>query len=73
MAEKKIPNLDNATLIKRVTSGTFGDPCGFEEILMRTKNNRYVLVRRGGERSHCPGESIDMIMKADALEWLDIN
>ena len=43
---KKAPNLETAAEIRRVTRGYFGDPKGYEEILFRTRNNRYVLVQR---------------------------
>ena len=71
MLVKKAPSLENATEIRRVTRGTFGDPHGYEEILMRTRNNRYVIVKRGGVYSPCPGETIEQILKADATRWLE--
>lgn len=71
MTEKKMPNLENATEIKRVVKGYFGDPTGFEEILFRTRNNRYVLVQRGGALSPYPSERIQQILKAKATEWME--
>lgn len=71
MIVKKVPNLENATEIRRITRGTFGDPHGYEEILMRTRNNRYVIVKRGGAYSPYPGETIEQILKADATRWLE--
>lgn len=70
MAQKKMPNLETATEIKRVARGYFGDPAGYEEILYRTKNNRYVLVRKGGPESPHPEESVEQILKVDAEKWL---
>lgn len=67
---KKAPNLDTATEIRRVTKGYFGDPYGYEEILFRTRNNRYVLVQRGGHESPHQEEKVTQILKAEALEWM---
>lgn len=67
---KKTPNLETATEIRRVTKGYFGDPKGFEEILYRTKNNRYVLLQRGGHESPFQEEKITQILKVDAEAWL---
>ena len=67
---KKTPNLETATEIRRVTKGYFGDPKGFEEILYRTKNNRYVLLQRGGHESPFQKEKITQILKVDAEAWL---
>lgn len=73
MAEKKLPNLAQALEIKRVATSYFGDPRGFEEILFRTRNNRYVLVQRGGSESPYPVENIQQILKVQADEWLQRN
>lgn len=67
---KKSPNLDTATEIKRVTRGYFGDPRGYEEILFRTRNNRYVLLQRGGHESPFQEEKITQILKVNAEAWL---
>lgn len=67
---KKSPNLDTATEIKRVTRGYFGDPRGYEEILFRTRNNRYVLLQRGGHESPFQEEKITQILKVHAEAWL---
>ncbi|HSL85493.1 MAG TPA: hypothetical protein VK861_01000 [Bacteroidales bacterium] len=67
---KKAPNLETATEIRRVTHGYFGDPSGYEEILFRTRNNRYVLLQRGGTESPYSEEKITQILKVDAEEWL---
>lgn len=69
MVKKKTPNLENALEIKKVVYGHFGDPKGYEEILYRMRNNRYVLVQRGGQNSPFPEENIQPILKAKALEW----
>lgn len=67
---KKAPNLETAAEIRRVTRGYFGDPKGYEEILFRTRNNRYVLVQRGGSESPFQEEKITQILKADAEAWM---
>jgi hypothetical protein len=66
----KTPNLETATEIRRVAKGYFGDPHGYEEILFRTRNNRYVLVQKGGHESPFPEEKITQILKKDAEAWL---
>lgn len=67
---KKGPNLETATEIRRVTRGYFGDPHGYEEILFRTKNNRYVLLQKGGSESPFKEEKITQILKTEAEEWM---
>ena len=67
---KKAPNLETAAEIRRVTRGYFGDPKGYEEILFRTRNNRYVLVQKGGTDSPYPEEKISQILKAEAEVWM---
>ncbi|MGB4587933.1 MAG: hypothetical protein WBI17_01700 [Clostridiaceae bacterium] len=71
MTMKKMPNLENATEIKRVAKSYFGDPKGYEEILFRTRNNRYVLVQRGGAESPYPAEKIQQLLKVEATEWIE--
>ena len=70
MIDKKTPDLSTATEIRRVVRGNFGDPNGYEEILFRTRNNRYVLVQRGGTQSPYPEETVNQILKAKATAWL---
>lgn len=71
MVKKKVPNLENALEIKKVVHGHFGDPQGYEEILYRMRNNRYVLVQRGGEQSPFPEENIQPILKKKAMAWME--
>ncbi|HSL86458.1 MAG TPA: hypothetical protein VK861_05955 [Bacteroidales bacterium] len=68
---KKTPNLETATEIRRVTHGYYGDPKGYEEILYRTRNNRYVLLQKGGTESPYHEEKITQILKVKAQEWMD--
>ncbi len=72
MEKKKTINLENALEINKVVHGYFGDPHGFEEILYRLRNNRYVIVRRGGQYSPYPEENIQPILKAELkkLDWV---
>jgi len=67
--KKKTPNLENALEIRKVVMGYYGDPKGYEEILYRTRNNRYILLQRGGAESPYPEEKITQILKAEAEEW----
>lgn len=71
MEKKKTPNLENASEIKKVVRGHFGDPHGYEEILYRMRNNRYVLVQRGGHESPFPEETVQPILKKDAMVWME--
>lgn len=71
MEKKKTPNLETASEIKKVVRGHFGDPHGYEEILYRMRNNRYVLVQRGGFESPFPEETVQPILKKDAMAWME--
>ncbi len=62
MVKKKTPNLENALELKKVNHGHFGDPHGYEEILYKMRNNRYVIVRKGGHASPYPEENIQPIL-----------
>lgn len=70
MTKKKSPNLKMLQKSKNC-SRTFCDPHGYEEILYRLRNNRYVLAQRGGVHSPFPEESIQPILKKDAMAWME--
>lgn len=70
---KKLYDTDTSTVVKKVTSGLFGDPCGYEETLYVTEDGSYFLYENGGEESVHPKESIKRMSKKAADEWLKNN
>ncbi len=66
----KTYDTDNATLIKRKSVGTFGDPKGYEETLYQTEGGNYFLYLNGGEESPYKKEDIKRMSKANAEKWL---
>lgn len=60
-----------AQLIKKVTSGAYGDPKGYEESLYKTAGGKYFLYVNGGEESKYPKEDIKRMSEAKANEWLE--
>lgn len=65
----KVYDTENATLIARRASGSFGDEAGYEEILYRTPEGNYFLFGTGGEASPYPEEKITRISEKRAKEW----
>ena len=57
---------DVDTLIQSKTSGSFGDPSGYEEKLFVTAGGNYYLYTNGGEASVYPKESIKRLSKKNA-------
>ena len=64
---------DAATLVKKVTSGVFGDPKGYEESLYKTEDGKFFLYVNGGEESIYPEENIKRLAAAKAEAWLKEN
>ena len=62
---------ENAELVKKFTSGEFGDAAGYEESLYVTENGKYFLYVNGGVDSKYPVENITRMSKAKAEEWLN--
>ncbi len=63
-------NTENAELIKKVVSGAFGDPKGYEESLYKTADGKYFLYVNGGEESQYKKEDIKRMSVTKAEEWL---
>lgn len=63
-------NTDTANIIKKVSSGMYGDPKGYEETLYQTADGKYFLYTNGGDESVYPEENIKRMSKARAEEWL---
>ena len=73
MIAKKIYDTDTASVVKKVTSGYFGDPAGYEETLYVTPDGSYFLYTNGGEASVHPTEEIKRMSKATAERWVAEN
>lgn len=67
---KKEYDTETAILIKKVTSGEFGEPDGYEETLYQTPEGLYFLYVNGGEDSIHATEDITRMSKVKAEEWL---
>lgn len=68
---KKEYDTENATVIKKVTVGFYGDPAGYEEILFQTPDGLYFVYVCGGETSPYPCEDITRISKNKVSEWIE--
>ncbi len=68
---KKEYDTETATLVKKYTVGTFGDPAGYEEVLYQTPGGLYFLYVCGGEASQYPTEDIVRLAKTKVNEWID--
>ncbi len=64
---------EKSELIKKVTSGAFGDADGYEESLYQTANGKYFLYVNGGAESKYPTENITRMAEAKAKKWLADN
>ena len=60
-----------AELIKKVTSGVYGDPKGYEESLYKTAGGKFFLYVNGGEESKYAKEDIKRMSADKAEEWLN--
>lgn len=67
---KKEYDTETATLVKKVTFGSFGEPDGYEESLYQTPEGLFFIYVNGGEESIHPTEDISRLAKAKAEEWL---
>ena len=67
---KREYDTDTAVLLKKVTSGEYGDPQGYEESLYQTPGGLYFLYVNGGEASVYAKEDIKCLSKAKAEAWL---
>ncbi len=66
-------NTENASIVKKLTFGNFGDADGYEETLYQTADGFYFLYVNGGEASKYKQENIKCVSKAKAEEWLANN
>lgn len=65
----KVYDTDAMAVVKKVTSGAFGDPAGYEETLYVAENGTYFLYTNGGEQSKYPAEKLTNLSKAKAQAW----
>lgn len=64
----KVYDTETADLLTARTSGSYGDPAGYEERLYRTPEGFYFIYGVGGEDSPYPAEAIRALSKARAEE-----
>ena len=62
---------ESAQLLGKVTSGSIGDPAGYEECLFKTEGGKFFLYTNGGEQSPYTKEDIKRMSEAKAEEWLN--
>ncbi len=70
---KKEYDTDASSVVKKVTSGSFGDAAGYEETLYVTEGGNYFLYVNGGAESKYAKEDIKRMSKANAEAWLSEN
>lgn len=69
----KTYDTETATVVKKVTFGTYGDPAGYEMTMYETPEGDFFLYTYGGEASPYASESIKTFTKANAKKWLEEN
>ncbi|MBQ1284178.1 MAG: hypothetical protein UHZ05_08065 [Acutalibacteraceae bacterium] len=67
---KTVYDTDNAVVVKKFTSGSFGDPAGYEEVLYQTATGSYFIYVNGGAQSPYPTEDIKRIAKTKVDAWI---
>lgn len=67
---KKVYDTATSTLVKKVTSGAYGDPNGYEESLYQTESGSYFLYTNGGADSKYAKEDIKRMSAEKAEAWL---
>ena len=67
---KKVYDTAASTVVKKVTSGFYGDPAGYEETLYVTEDGKYFLYTNGGEESKYTTEGIKRMSKKAADAWV---
>ena len=69
MVKGKVYDTAEMSVVKKVTSGAFGDPAGYEETLYVAENGSYFLYTYGGEQSPYPAEKLTSLSKVKAQQW----
>ena len=70
---KKVYDTESASIVKKVTAGSFGDPAGYEETLYVTADGFYFLYTNGGPDSKYTKEDIKRMSRANAELFLSNN
>ncbi len=65
----KVYDTDAMTIVKKVTSGAFGDADGYEETLYAAENGAYLMYTNGGSESPYKTEKLVSVSAAKAEEW----
>lgn len=65
----KVYDTAEMSVVKKVTSGYFGDPAGYEETLYVTESGGYFLYTNGGAQSPYKTEKLVALSKAKAEAW----
>ena len=66
----KVYDTAEMSVVKKVTSGAFGDPAGYEETLYVAENGSYFLYTYGGKNSKYPTEDIVPIERENVKNWM---
>ena len=61
------------SVVKKVVSGCFGDPAGYEETLLVAEDGTYFLYTNGGEESPYKEEKLVSMTKAKVEAWKKAN
>ena len=61
------------SIVKKVTSGAYGDPAGYEETLYVAEDGTYFLYTNGGAESKYTAEKLTQLSKAKAEAWKKAN
>ena len=72
-AKGKTYDTTEMTGVKKVTSGMFGDPTGYEETLYVAEDGSYFLYTNGGEASPYKEEKLVSMTKAKVDAWKKAN
>ncbi len=70
---KKEYDTETSAIVKKVTSGDFGDPAGYEETLYKTEDGKFFLYVNGGEESKYAKEDIKRMSEKAASAWIAEN
>ena len=70
---KKEYDTDNASVVKKLTYGSFGDADGYEETLYVDEGGCYFLYVNGGAESKYVKEDIKRMSKKAADAWISEN
>ena len=70
---KKEYDTETSVIVKKVTSGYFGQPDGYEETLYQTESGAYFLYTNGGANSKYPKEDIKRMSAEKAQAWRSEN